>query len=274
MNYFPFHIGDYVSATSHLSWEEDLAYLRLLQAYYRLETPLPVAKRELYRLVRATEERQREAVDTVLEEFFELRHDGWHNNRADEEIAKAQLKKEKAKQSAAVRWQDRPHTDRNANASPTHANASPSPANAMPTQCEGNAPNPNPNPNIEDDGRIARARQSRELFAKTEIALRAIPEAKDHPVALDTVIAPIFRLAEQGLDLERQIVPSIRRQLQAAKRPVKRWGYFVDGIVQDATATPTGDRPNGPQRRKTPAQQLADAFDRVEAHIAGRDPSS
>ena len=26
MNYYPFHIGDYLSATRHLSWEEDAAY--------------------------------------------------------------------------------------------------------------------------------------------------------------------------------------------------------------------------------------------------------
>ena len=25
MNYYPFHIGDYVSATRHLTWDEDAA---------------------------------------------------------------------------------------------------------------------------------------------------------------------------------------------------------------------------------------------------------
>ena len=42
MNYYPFHIGDYLSATRHLSWEEDCAYRRLLDVYYTSEKPLPI----------------------------------------------------------------------------------------------------------------------------------------------------------------------------------------------------------------------------------------
>lgn len=30
MNYYPFHIGDYLTETAHLSWLEDCAYRRLL----------------------------------------------------------------------------------------------------------------------------------------------------------------------------------------------------------------------------------------------------
>ena len=40
MNYYPFHIGDYLSATRHLSWEEDAAYRRLLDTYYTTEKPV------------------------------------------------------------------------------------------------------------------------------------------------------------------------------------------------------------------------------------------
>lgn len=70
MNYYPFHIGDYLSATRHLSWEEDAAYRRLLDTYYTNEKPLPSELRAVCRLVLATTESQREAVKTVLEEFF------------------------------------------------------------------------------------------------------------------------------------------------------------------------------------------------------------
>ena len=31
------HIGDYLSATRHLSWEEDAAFRRLLDTYYSTE---------------------------------------------------------------------------------------------------------------------------------------------------------------------------------------------------------------------------------------------
>lgn len=84
MNFYKHHLGDYDGATAHLSWEEDMAYTRLLRAYYRRERSIP--QEEAHRLVRATSKAQREAVDAVLGEFFERREDGWHNKRADEEI--------------------------------------------------------------------------------------------------------------------------------------------------------------------------------------------
>lgn len=85
MNFYNHHLGDYDGATLHLSWDEDMAYSRLLRAYYRREKAIPDA--EKYRLTRATTRPQRAAVDAVLAEFFDLREDGWHNKRADEEIA-------------------------------------------------------------------------------------------------------------------------------------------------------------------------------------------
>jgi uncharacterized protein YdaU (DUF1376 family) len=86
VNYYPFHIGDYLSATRHLSWEEDAAYRRLLDTYYTNEKPLPVELRAVCRLVLAQTDAQREAVEVVLNEFFELTPDGWINHRADSEI--------------------------------------------------------------------------------------------------------------------------------------------------------------------------------------------
>jgi uncharacterized protein YdaU (DUF1376 family) len=85
LNFYKHHLGDYDGATAHLTWDEDAAYTRLLRAYYRRERPIPDA--EKHRLTRASSKVQRAAVDTVLAEFFELRDDGWHNKRADEEIA-------------------------------------------------------------------------------------------------------------------------------------------------------------------------------------------
>lgn len=89
MNFYKHHIGDYATATAHLSWDEDMAYRRLLQVYYQHEKPIPLDKRAIYRLVRAQTKAQREAVDVVLAEFFDPQDDGWHNERADEEIAEA-----------------------------------------------------------------------------------------------------------------------------------------------------------------------------------------
>lgn len=90
MNFYKHHIGDYDAATLHLSWDEDQAYSRLLRIYYRDEKPIPADTGEACRLVRARTSSQRCAVQNVLHEFFELRDDGWHNKRADEEIVSYQ----------------------------------------------------------------------------------------------------------------------------------------------------------------------------------------
>lgn len=87
LNFYKHHLGDYDGATAHLSWDEDMAYTRLLRIYYRLEKPLPVAMTEVYRLARATTKVQKVTVERVLREFFTEHADGWHNCRCDEEIA-------------------------------------------------------------------------------------------------------------------------------------------------------------------------------------------
>ena len=100
MNYYPFHIGDYLSATRHLSWEEDAAYRRLLDTYYTTEKPLPLELRQVFRLVLATTDSQREAVETVLNEFFVETPNGWVNARADGEITAMREKQQKQRDKA------------------------------------------------------------------------------------------------------------------------------------------------------------------------------
>jgi uncharacterized protein YdaU (DUF1376 family) len=69
-----------------------MAYTRLLRLYYRRELPLPTDVAQVCRLVRATGKPEREAVQTMLSEFFTLESDGWHNKRCDQEIGIAQDK--------------------------------------------------------------------------------------------------------------------------------------------------------------------------------------
>ena len=90
MNYFELHVGDYDAATAHLSMLEDAAYGRMLRVYYRTEAPLPREVKQVCRLVRAQSKPERDAVEQVLQEFFELADDGWHQARADAEIARFQ----------------------------------------------------------------------------------------------------------------------------------------------------------------------------------------
>lgn len=88
MNYYEHHIRDYDAATAHLTWDQDLAYTRLIRWYYRKEQPLPADVKEVCRLVRATTKSQKIAVASVLEEFFILQDNGWHHEVCDAAIEK------------------------------------------------------------------------------------------------------------------------------------------------------------------------------------------
>jgi uncharacterized protein YdaU (DUF1376 family) len=104
VNYYPFHIGDYASATRHLTWDEDAAYRRLLDVYYTLEKPIPADK--AYRLAVAVSKAQREAVDTVLGEFFTQTPEGWRHERCEDELDAMRVKQ------AAQEAKDAHETDR------------------------------------------------------------------------------------------------------------------------------------------------------------------
>lgn len=86
MNYYERHLGDYARDTGHLSMLEHGAYTMLLDRYYASEQAIP--EDQAYRLARARTEDERNAVDSVLREFFVLEADGWHQRRCDAEIAR------------------------------------------------------------------------------------------------------------------------------------------------------------------------------------------
>lgn len=87
MNYYSHHIGDYLSATAHLSLLEHGAYRRMLDVYYINESPFPNDMSKVFRLVGARTKEEREAVEVCLHEFFTLDGDKWVQSRCDHEIA-------------------------------------------------------------------------------------------------------------------------------------------------------------------------------------------
>ena len=89
MNFYKHHLGDYAQATGHLTFVEDAAYSRLLRKYYSDERPIPAEIKFAQRLVGARTREEKNAVETVLNEFFTLESDGWHNRRCDAELEKA-----------------------------------------------------------------------------------------------------------------------------------------------------------------------------------------
>lgn len=87
MNYYEHHIGDYAEATAHLTLLEDAVYSRLLRKYYATEQPLPADKKKLARWVGAVGNKDAlAALDAVLDDFFTLKEDGYHQARCDAEI--------------------------------------------------------------------------------------------------------------------------------------------------------------------------------------------
>lgn len=109
MNYYPFHIGDYAAHTRHLSLMEDLAYRRLLDAYYLNDGPLKGGAREIAREIGMLD--HVDAVEYVLGKFFERQDDAWRSARCDEEIAKYQRMAEGGRSGASKRWRQREDED-------------------------------------------------------------------------------------------------------------------------------------------------------------------
>ncbi len=86
MIWYKFHLGDYITHTTHLSDAEDLAYRRLLDLYYMSERPIPLDTESVSRKIRL----DLDITESVLVEFFERTDEGYRNHRCDAEIGKYQ----------------------------------------------------------------------------------------------------------------------------------------------------------------------------------------
>ncbi len=84
MNYYERHLGDYARDAGHLTMLEHGAYTLLLDRYYTTEQGIPAD--QAHRVCRARTRDEKEAVDTVLAEFFTLRDGVHHQKRVDAEI--------------------------------------------------------------------------------------------------------------------------------------------------------------------------------------------
>ena len=94
MIWYKFHLGDYITHTTHLSDAEDLAYRRLLDLYYMSEKPIPLNTESVSRKIRL----DLDITESVLGEFFQHTENGYVNSRCDAEIAKYQAQVENNRQ--------------------------------------------------------------------------------------------------------------------------------------------------------------------------------
>lgn len=243
MNYFEDHIGDYAAATAHLTWDEDMAYTRLIRAYYHAERPIP--KGQAHRLARATTPAQRRAVDAVIAEFFVLQEDGYHQKRCDEEVARYRDKQMKARRSAGARW-EAAHSQSERN------------ANAMPTHCEGNAhQTPEPDSIHQTQEKEKKPRVTAQpppcppdVEAKTWGDFMVLRKAKRSPLT-GTALQGIRREATKaGLTLEQAITACSEYGWQAFNA-----GWYADRL--SSSSMPGADKPEPEWRREQIARTRA-----------------
>jgi uncharacterized protein YdaU (DUF1376 family) len=112
--WYAHYTGDYGRDTAHLSLVQHGAYRLLLDHYYSTSGPLPADVTALYRICRAFDQAERDAVDHVLSKFFTLQDDGYHNARADMELVRRNQHHERlsngARKTNAKRWGNRSAT--------------------------------------------------------------------------------------------------------------------------------------------------------------------
>ncbi len=98
MHYYTFNIGDYRKDTGHLTTLEHGIYRQLLDWYYLDELPIPKETQTVIRRLRLVSDSDTQSLQNVLNDFFVLRDDGYHQNHCDGVIHKyhGMAKKNKA----------------------------------------------------------------------------------------------------------------------------------------------------------------------------------
>ena len=85
MHYYQHHIGDFIKDTSFLTNEEIGIYLKLIWLYYDTEKALT---NDVFTLsIKANARDNHNAVQRILEMYFQLIENEWHHTRCDKEIA-------------------------------------------------------------------------------------------------------------------------------------------------------------------------------------------
>jgi uncharacterized protein YdaU (DUF1376 family) len=88
MNFYPHHIKDFNNATRHLTRVERSVYRDAIEHYYDTELALTSDIKRLEKLLLCTTEEEKNALNLILEEFFEATEEGFYNERCNEEITK------------------------------------------------------------------------------------------------------------------------------------------------------------------------------------------
>jgi len=208
MNYYPHHIGDFNSATRHLTRTERSVYRDLIDLYYDTEHPLDASVDRLCRLVVAHSEEERTAVQQVLNEFFTESEKGWVHARCDKEIAKyhglKEAKSAAGKASAAARARAKEQMEASNGA------ASQQPFSSCSTELQRNPTNQNQNQNQKE--------QEQELPTAAAAGTSGAPIAQAKPKAKrKTALPDPFLLTTEMARWARERSPAANLSLETEK---------------------------------------------------------
>ncbi len=110
MHYYRHEIGHFRAATAALNNQQRYAYLEMIWTYYDKEKPLPDNPRKLALRIGATQE----DIELILEIYFDLEDDGWHNKTCDKVLDQFCIwiegKRSGGKASAAARGEQQLNT--------------------------------------------------------------------------------------------------------------------------------------------------------------------
>ena len=293
MNYYEHHIGDYAEATAHLTFIEDATYSRLIRKYYATEKPLPMDVKFVQRLINARSKEEKNAVISVLNEFFNLTDDGWRQERCDHEIARFKDRQIKARRSAEGRWQSLATEQILSDSTPNlvcDRNA-----NALPTQCSPNTIHQSPNTNLHTPDKqnngaakknVGRSDQASgqiiQLFAKEGINIPLDDGRIKEMIGMDISEKEVAEAILQAKDTRRRassstpinvgfvmaILKGMRRKSQTINPVEDIWWKSNEGI--DAKGRELGMRAQGSESYDAfKTRILAELRKRQEAVNAG-----
>jgi len=203
MDWYKHYMGDYMRDTAHLRALQHGIYRLLMDHYYATEKPLSLNHDELYMVVRAIKKDEQEAVDYILDYYFDKRDGGYHSNRIDKEI-------NKYRERSAINKR---------NASESHSKsvsetvATPETRNQKP---ETRVHNPKP-----------KSQKHTDLFVLPEwidpvlwdewMAIRKKLKAVNSKRAMDGLVDKLFQVSQSGISVNTAIKTAIERSWKSVE---------------------------------------------------------